>query len=73
MKYKIDIEGMHCSGCENLIKMSLEEASFSDVEVSMKTKSATFDSLQEQSIVREILDGIFSVFEDYKYINLYLI
>jgi len=70
MNYKIDIEGMHCSGCENLIKMSLEEANFADITVSMKEKSATFSSQQDVSAVKESLDNIFSAFEKYKYSNL---
>ncbi len=25
MKYQIEITGMHCTGCSNLIKMTLED------------------------------------------------
>lgn len=73
MNYKIDIEGMHCSGCENLIKMSLEEANFDDIEVSMKNKVSTFSSQQELSAVKEYLDNIFSAFNEYRYSNLVLV
>jgi copper chaperone CopZ len=73
MTYKINIEGMHCSGCENLIKMSLEEVNFGDIEVSMKSKSAKFSSHQELPTVKESLDNIFSAFDDYKYSNLVLV
>lgn len=73
MNYKINIEGMHCSGCENLIKMSLEEVNFGDVKVSMKDKSATFNSEQDLAAVKESLDTIFSAFEKYKYSNLVLV
>ena len=73
MNYKVNIEGMHCSGCETLIKMSLEEANFSDIAVCMKDKSATFSSQQEQPAIKETLDNIFSAFEEYKYSNLVLI
>lgn len=73
MNYKIDIDGMHCSGCETLIKMSLEEANFGDITVSMKDKSATFSSQQDLSAVKESLDNIFSVFDKYKYSNLVLV
>lgn len=73
MNYKIDIEGMHCSGCENLIKMSLEEANFDDIEVSMKNKVSTFSSQQELSAVKKYLDNIFSAFNEYRYSNLVLV
>lgn len=73
MNYKIDIEGMHCSGCETLIKMSLEEASFGDITVSMKDKSAIFSSQQNLSAVKESLDNIFSAFDKYKYSKLVLV
>lgn len=73
MIYKIDIEGMHCSGCENLIKMSLEEANFGDIEVYMKEKSAKFSSEQDLSAVKDTLNSVFSSFNEYKYSNLVLV
>lgn len=73
MTYKIAIEGMHCSGCENLIKMSLEEANLVDVVVSMKDNSAVFKSQQDLNTVQELLNTIFSAFDKYKYSNLVLI
>jgi len=73
MNYKIDIIGMHCSGCENLIKMSLEEAGFKDIEVFMNTNSAAFSTNQDLSLIKESLDKIFSAFEEYKYSNLVLV
>lgn len=70
MTYKITIEGMHCSGCENLIKMSLEEIGFSNITISLKDNLATFDSLENLEAVKNILDSTFSNFDKYKYLNL---
>lgn len=69
-KYSIEISGMHCTGCEMLIKMSLEEAGFREVAVSNQNKCATFSSHQNLKEVNELVESIFSVFEDYKYKNL---
>lgn len=73
MTYKIIIEGMHCSGCENLIKMSLEEANFENIVVSMKNGLATFSSHQDLLEVKDSLDNIFSTFDTYKYSNLEIV
>lgn len=70
MNYRIDVDGMHCAGCETLIKMSLEEAELLNVEVSLKNKSATFETENDISEVKKILDTVFSVFTDYTYSNL---
>ncbi len=73
MNYKIDIKDMHCLGCQTFIKMSLEEAGFSKVDVSLKTASATFVSQKELLQVKEVLDGAFFNLEKYKYSNLVLV
>ena len=74
MKYQIEITGMHCMGCSNLIKMSLEEEGFSDSDVDIKTNLASFESsLHDKEEVKEVLDRIFSGLSGYFYKNIKVI
>lgn len=73
MTYKIDIKGMHCLGCQNLIKISLEEVNFRDTVVSMEGASATFNSPQDLAKVKQSLDSIFAALGEYSYSNLALV
>ena len=38
MKYQIEITGMHCTGCSNLIKMTLEDEELANVKCRRKYK-----------------------------------
>jgi len=68
MKYVIEIKGMHCTGCSNLIKMALEDEGLSDVEVDIKTNTAVFtSSLAEESEIKELLNRVFTDLPDYSY------
>lgn len=71
MKFTIDIPAIHCNGCVNLLKMSLEE-SFSNVEVDLNTKSAEFISDSSMEDVNSLLDTIFLELNSlgYSYSNL---
>jgi copper chaperone CopZ len=74
MEYKIEIKGMHCSGCSNLIKMTLEDGGLANVKVDVSTGSATFESdLNEKSKVKEILDKVFTDLTGYTYGNIKII
>jgi copper chaperone CopZ len=71
MKYQIAITGMHCTGCSNLIKMTLEDEELANVSVDVNTNSATFESsLNEVSKVKVILDKVFSDLPGYSYTNI---
>jgi len=71
MKYQAEITGMHCAGCSNLIKMTLEDEGLINVNVDIKTKSATFESsLDEISKVKVLLDKIFADLPGYSYGNI---
>jgi copper chaperone CopZ len=71
MKYQIAIAGMHCTGCSNLIKMTLEDEEFINVNVDVNTNSATFESsLNEASKVRALLDKVFVDLPGYSYTNI---
>ena len=71
MKYQIEITGMHCTGCSNLIKMTLEDEGLTNANVDIKTNSATFESsLNETSKVKEILDKVFADLSGYSYANI---
>ncbi len=69
MKYQINIEGMHCTGCVGLIKMTLED-DFTNVEVNLKEGKAEFESDLEQNEVESKLVKAFKEFNQYKFGNL---
>ena len=70
MKYQTDITGMHCTGCQNLIKVSLEDESLSDVKVSLDDHKAKFSSDISQLEIEQILIKVFSELKEYQYQNL---
>ena len=69
MKYQINIEGMHCTGCAGLIKMTLEDE-FKNVEVDLHEKKAEFESDLDEEMVANVLAKSFKDFSQYKYLNL---
>ena len=74
MKYQIEITGMHCTGCSNLIKMTLEDEGLANANVDVKTNSATFDSsLNETSKVKVVLDKVFADLAGYSYGNIQIV
>ena len=74
MKYQIEIKGMHCTGCSNLIKMTLEDEGLSSANVDIKTNSATFESnLNETSKVGVVLDKVFADLSGYSYANIQIV
>ena len=74
MKYQIEITGMHCTGCSNLIKMTLEDEGLADVNVDVKTSRATFgSSLNETSKVKEVLDKVFTDLPGYSFANIQIV
>jgi len=74
IKYQIEITGMHCTGCSNLIKMTLEDEGLVEVNVDVKTKSATFNtSFNETSKVKEVLDKVFADLPGYSYGNIQIV
>ena len=73
MNYKIDISGMHCSGCSNLIKMSLEDIGFDSVQVALKDGYSIFSSEQDSETLKQNLNKVFANFDEYKFSNLSLV
>lgn len=73
MKYQIDISGMHCSGCKNLITMSLEDIGLEEVTVDSEKNVATFVTSKNTEEVEKDLQEVFKELTDYKYSNLNLI
>ena len=74
MKYQIEITGMHCKGCSNLIKMTLEDEGLVNTNVDVNTNSATLESnLSEISKVKEILDKVFVDLPGYSYANIQIV
>lgn len=71
MKYTINIQGMHCSGCKNLIKISLEDLNYTNVKVDLENNSGEFSSEKNLQIVENELTDIFKKdLHDYSYSNL---
>ena len=71
MKYQIAITGMRCTGCSNLIKMTLEDEDLANVNVDVNTNYATFEStLNEISKVKTLLDKVFDDLPGYSYENI---
>ena len=74
MKYQIEITGMHCTGCSNLIKMTLEDEGLANANVDIKTNVATFESsLNETSKVGVVLDKVFADLSGYSYANIQIV
>ncbi len=73
MKYQIDISGMHCSGCKNLITMSLEDIGLEEVAVDSEKNVATFVTAKNTEEVEKDLQEVFKELTDYKYSNLNII
>jgi copper chaperone CopZ len=70
----IDIKGMHCSGCSNLIKMTLEDEGLTDVDVDIKTNTAVFKSSIDKLAEADSLVGkIFKDLPGYSYENIRII
>jgi copper chaperone CopZ len=70
MTYQIIVPKIHCSGCVNLIKMSLAEI-FENVKVDQDFKVVEFESGKELDEVKEELDKVFEELKEsgYEYIN----
>ncbi len=73
MKYQINISGMHCSGCKNLITMSLEDIGLEEVVVDPEKNIATFVTANKAEEVEKDLQEVFKELTDYKYSNLNII
>jgi copper chaperone CopZ len=73
--YSIDIKGIHCSGCVNLIKMTLEEQGFTNVIVEQERNIAQFESMVDtnEEEIKRLLDTVFTELQSYSYSNLHII
>ena len=58
---------MHCTGCKNLITMSLEDEGMTNVHVDEKAGRATFTSDRDATALSVTLDRIFSELKEYSY------
>jgi len=73
MQYQINITGMHCTGCKNLIQMFLEDERigdkgiFSDIKVDNIQGNAEFNSSLNTVEIEKILGQIFNKVELQKY------
>lgn len=74
MNYQIKVPKIHCSGCVNLIKISLEDT-FENVNVDQESKIAEFTSEKQIDEVKNNLDRIFDELKQlgYEYTDLKLI
>ncbi len=67
MKYTVDIQGMHCSGCSNLVAMSLKEQNLKAVRVDLATHSAAFESDETTPQVQARIDSVAAELGDYTF------
>jgi len=67
MEYRIQVNGMHCPGCKTLIKMSLEDAGFTNIDVNDVRHEASFVSDLPGDKVRQKLDTSFHDLKEYSY------
>jgi copper chaperone CopZ len=73
-KYQIQIKGMHCSGCKNLLQMLLEEREFQKVEVNQETNIGVFETELPENEIKKLLDEAFAeAGEKYSYTQLTVI
>jgi copper chaperone CopZ len=71
MKYRIKINGMHCQGCSNLIKMTLEDEGLKEVHVDIATGTGSFETpVKDQTQVTAELNEAFAGLSGYTYENL---
>ncbi|MEI6222704.1 MAG: heavy-metal-associated domain-containing protein [bacterium] len=70
MNYSIKITGMHCSGCKNLIQMSLEDEQLQAVVVDNEKDFATFKTDDSEDAVKSTLNKVFTELGKYSYTDL---
>jgi copper chaperone CopZ len=71
MKYRIKINGMHCRGCSNLIKMTLEDEGLKEVQVDIATGTGSFETPAKDPKQAEAkLNEAFAALSGYTYENL---
>ncbi|MEP7103284.1 MAG: heavy-metal-associated domain-containing protein [Candidatus Dojkabacteria bacterium] len=71
-KFSIDIKGIHCTGCVNLIKLVLEDdINLLEVSVDPLNNKANFLATDADEILIKKLDLVFkTTLEKYEYSNL---
>lgn len=73
MKYQITVPEMHCTGCDGLMKVTLEDY-FSEVKPDHMTHLVKFESDKNEWEVKLILERIFEEFKNsepnYTYVEL---
>ena len=69
-KYKFKIEGMHCSGCKNLIQMTLEEQGLTNVQINLDLSEGSFDSEESKINLESLLNNSFKELKKYSYSQL---
>lgn len=71
MKYQMDLQGMHCKGCANLIKMSLEDNGAQEVNVDLPANKANFQVGETDAAkVNALVAKTFADLPGYTYSNL---
>lgn len=77
MKYQIDLHGIHCHGCINLVRMTLEDLGLKDVnlfdlDLVKQFGHAEFNSNYDEKTLNDKLNSAFTELKDhgYSYSNL---
>ena len=62
MKIRFKIQGIHCDGCVNLIKLTMEDYGFKDIEIDKVTNTAT--ALTDKTALDEVTSDVKKAFEE---------
>ena len=65
MNYKISVPQMHCTGCDALMKLTLED-DFQNIKPDHKNHIVEFESDKNIDEIKQILNKIFDEFREEK-------
>lgn len=72
MKYQIDLHGIHCHGCINLVRMTLEDLELKnvnlfDLDLVKQFGHAEFNSELEEKTLTDKLNSAFAELKEHGY------
>lgn len=68
-KFQVSVTGIHCSGCENLIKLSFEDAGLLSPSIE-KAQTISFQSDLDENELQQKLKLISEDLSNYSFTNL---
>lgn len=63
MNYQLEIQGMHCKGCQSLIQMSLEDEQIKVININVRTGISSIASpantqAETESLLKKVFTGL---------------